>query len=469
MRYEERWARFDEAVAILRSLLRDEPPPETLRHYALPDAQLARPAPARRSPDLDRELGLARRSAGASRGSGDGWLASAYNTTPTASAPRSSRCPSSSTPAARDPDRVPQRARDDVDLDHRGRRRGRSRAARDPGPDAEARSRGPGRLALHRIGGALRRAALALRAGGLRARISLAARRRGAPDRARGADLSMLEQRAAAPIPGPPRRRPRRRTTRRRCGTICRAPSGATSSSRATATSRPWSREDCTNGAATRTASRTTLAPLQQDTPSQLDGQDGQQVLRLARLHDRELPLHLPRRLPGAQHLPLGLARKFSRCPFCRAAMRSCSTASRSAATRAPLAGPRLLRHLHYYFFLTFQSKVAVGVTARYCAAMSENDETVRGVPVAIPPLSEEEGAPDLWTRRLYVRFPRFYQPLAHMVSRLPPRSRIRRALIRTRRMARAYAAATAETMPWSSWAGIAAANTARDLIFAAP
>src|SRR6185503_6227608 len=43
--YDERWERFDEAVAILRSLLRDEPPPET-RHYSLPDSQLA-PAPRR--------------------------------------------------------------------------------------------------------------------------------------------------------------------------------------------------------------------------------------------------------------------------------------------------------------------------------------------------------------------------------------------------------------------------------------
>ena len=44
--FEERWERFDEAVAILRSLLRDEPPPETRRHYALPGSPLA-PAPSR--------------------------------------------------------------------------------------------------------------------------------------------------------------------------------------------------------------------------------------------------------------------------------------------------------------------------------------------------------------------------------------------------------------------------------------
>ena len=44
--FEERWERFDEAVAILRSLLRDEPPPETRRHYALPGSPQA-PAPGR--------------------------------------------------------------------------------------------------------------------------------------------------------------------------------------------------------------------------------------------------------------------------------------------------------------------------------------------------------------------------------------------------------------------------------------
>src|SRR3954447_9240439 len=45
--YDERWERFDEATAILRSLLRDEPPPESRRHYALPPSQ---PAPAPRRP-----------------------------------------------------------------------------------------------------------------------------------------------------------------------------------------------------------------------------------------------------------------------------------------------------------------------------------------------------------------------------------------------------------------------------------
>src|SRR4051794_41977073 len=39
--YAERWERFDEAVAILRSLLRGGPEPENPRFYALPGSQLA--------------------------------------------------------------------------------------------------------------------------------------------------------------------------------------------------------------------------------------------------------------------------------------------------------------------------------------------------------------------------------------------------------------------------------------------
>src|SRR3954452_8201601 len=45
--YDERWERFEEAVAILRSLLRGEPAPESPRHYALPGSQ---PAPGPRRP-----------------------------------------------------------------------------------------------------------------------------------------------------------------------------------------------------------------------------------------------------------------------------------------------------------------------------------------------------------------------------------------------------------------------------------
>ena len=80
--YEERWERFDEAAAILRSLLRDDPPPETRRHYPLPGSQLA-PAP-RRPGGIPLWIGSWGSKAGLRRVArlGDGWLASAYNTTP---------------------------------------------------------------------------------------------------------------------------------------------------------------------------------------------------------------------------------------------------------------------------------------------------------------------------------------------------------------------------------------------------
>ena len=79
--YEERWQRFDEAAAILRALLRDEAPPET-RHYRLPDAKLM-PAPRRRG-GIPLWIGSWGSKAGLRRVArlGDGWLASAYNTTP---------------------------------------------------------------------------------------------------------------------------------------------------------------------------------------------------------------------------------------------------------------------------------------------------------------------------------------------------------------------------------------------------
>jgi alkanesulfonate monooxygenase SsuD/methylene tetrahydromethanopterin reductase-like flavin-dependent oxidoreductase (luciferase family) len=82
--YEERWERFDEATAILRSLLRDDPPPETRRHYPLPGSQLA-PAP-RRPGGIPLWIGSWGSKAGLRRVArlGDGWLASAYNTTPDA-------------------------------------------------------------------------------------------------------------------------------------------------------------------------------------------------------------------------------------------------------------------------------------------------------------------------------------------------------------------------------------------------
>jgi alkanesulfonate monooxygenase SsuD/methylene tetrahydromethanopterin reductase-like flavin-dependent oxidoreductase (luciferase family) len=79
--FDERWSRFDESVAVLRSLLRGEGAPPT-RFYALPEPELA-PRPHRRDGfpiwigSWGSEVGLSRVARLA-----DGWLASAYNTSP---------------------------------------------------------------------------------------------------------------------------------------------------------------------------------------------------------------------------------------------------------------------------------------------------------------------------------------------------------------------------------------------------
>jgi len=78
--FEERWKRFDESVPILRALLRGEQPPAG-PHFAAPDRPLA-PRPHRGEVPLwigswGSDAGLARVARLA-----DGWLASAYNTTP---------------------------------------------------------------------------------------------------------------------------------------------------------------------------------------------------------------------------------------------------------------------------------------------------------------------------------------------------------------------------------------------------
>ncbi|HSD24013.1 MAG TPA: LLM class flavin-dependent oxidoreductase [Solirubrobacterales bacterium] len=79
--FDERWQRLDEAVAVLRRLLKGEPGPEAPRHYRTPaDLELA-PPPRREIPlwigSWGSKAGLRRVAR-----SGDGWLASAYNTTP---------------------------------------------------------------------------------------------------------------------------------------------------------------------------------------------------------------------------------------------------------------------------------------------------------------------------------------------------------------------------------------------------
>ena len=79
--FAERWKRFDEALAVVRALLNGEVLPDDLRHYALPAGVELAPGPGRKIPvwvaSWGSDAGLARVAR-----AGDGWLASAYNTTP---------------------------------------------------------------------------------------------------------------------------------------------------------------------------------------------------------------------------------------------------------------------------------------------------------------------------------------------------------------------------------------------------
>jgi alkanesulfonate monooxygenase SsuD/methylene tetrahydromethanopterin reductase-like flavin-dependent oxidoreductase (luciferase family) len=81
--FEERWPRFDEAVRVLGSLIgRGEVAGEALRFFSLPEAELT---PAPRQPDgIPIWIGSWGSEAGIRRVArlADGWLASAYNTTP---------------------------------------------------------------------------------------------------------------------------------------------------------------------------------------------------------------------------------------------------------------------------------------------------------------------------------------------------------------------------------------------------
>lgn len=81
--FEERWKRFDEAVAVLRVLLKGEPVPEKIHYYPVPSGVELAPAPRQQRAvplwigSWGSKAGLARVARAA-----DGWLASAYNITP---------------------------------------------------------------------------------------------------------------------------------------------------------------------------------------------------------------------------------------------------------------------------------------------------------------------------------------------------------------------------------------------------
>lgn len=80
--FEERWKRFDEAVAILRGLIGRDSLPASSRYYPLPEQDLT-PLP-RQSGGIPLWIGSWGSKAGLRRVArlADGWLGSAYNTTP---------------------------------------------------------------------------------------------------------------------------------------------------------------------------------------------------------------------------------------------------------------------------------------------------------------------------------------------------------------------------------------------------
>ena len=81
--FAERWRRFDEAIAVLRALLDRDPHPERARSYPVPADLELEPAP-RREGGIPLWIGSWGSQAGLRRvaRAGDGWLASAYNTSP---------------------------------------------------------------------------------------------------------------------------------------------------------------------------------------------------------------------------------------------------------------------------------------------------------------------------------------------------------------------------------------------------
>jgi alkanesulfonate monooxygenase SsuD/methylene tetrahydromethanopterin reductase-like flavin-dependent oxidoreductase (luciferase family) len=81
MPFDERWKRFEESVVVLRALLAGAPVPEGGRFYRVPADLVLEPAPARPVPVFVGSWGSAAGLARVAR-IADGWLASAYNTTP---------------------------------------------------------------------------------------------------------------------------------------------------------------------------------------------------------------------------------------------------------------------------------------------------------------------------------------------------------------------------------------------------
>jgi probable F420-dependent oxidoreductase len=105
--FEERWKRLDEAVQALRTLWLGEGPPFRGKFYSTEGVTLE-PYPAQR-PGPPIWIGSWGSEAGLRRVArlGDGWLASAYNTTPEAFAAARRRLAEHLDPLGKDPDRFP--------------------------------------------------------------------------------------------------------------------------------------------------------------------------------------------------------------------------------------------------------------------------------------------------------------------------------------------------------------------------
>ncbi len=90
--FSERWPRFEESIAVLRALLNGAEPPADARFFPIPPDVRLEPRPAHPIPlwigSWGSAAGLRR-----VRRAGDGWLASAYNTTPSVFAEARAKLP----------------------------------------------------------------------------------------------------------------------------------------------------------------------------------------------------------------------------------------------------------------------------------------------------------------------------------------------------------------------------------------
>ena len=157
--FEERWARFDEALPLVRALVRGEPV-ESGKFYAGGYDITPRPEP--RPSIWFASWGSDRRLA-AMAAAADGWFASAYNATPDQYAEARGRLDTHLRARGSCPELLPRCRRHRLALRHRessgsrARPRGRARADAEPGPSEAEAPADRQRAALLRGTGRLRR------------------------------------------------------------------------------------------------------------------------------------------------------------------------------------------------------------------------------------------------------------------------------------------------------------------------